>query len=165
MSYRAISVYVGREEFERLECEAALRGDSVSRCARECLMEYFSLKDEFIPLKGDKEEKGGDRLIQALLARTEERIASSIDVQAEKTEGLRLNLKILEIMLEKFVFLYLLHTDEILEDKQDKVFDGASRRFGKWVNAYTTELEQVIKLDTTKTKKAKNDNVMQDASS
>ena len=142
MEFRKLSVCLGLHDFERLEYEATLRNLSLSRCVRDCLVEYFSLRDELIPLDGKKRdnEPGKERIIQALLAQTEERIAQTIDVQAQNTDDLAKIVNTLKVMLEKYVFLYLLHTPEVSEAKQDAVLEAARRRFSKWTNAWTQEI-------------------------
>lgn len=136
MSFRKLSVYLSPKEYERVSSEALLRGDSVSRCARSLIGECLSLRDELLP--GNPKTVGDDakqHILQVLLARTEERIARSIDVQADNTHGLNDVLNEIKIMLEKYVFLYLLHSPEVEEGRQDQMYEAARRRYSKWQGA------------------------------
>ena len=148
MSFKKMSVYLSPKEFERVSSEALIRGESSSRCARSMISECISLRDELMPndwrLSGDGAKQ---HMLQVLLAKTEERIAKSIDAQAEHTQNINETLERLRVMLEKYVFLYLQHSPEVGEEKQDIMFEAAKRRFLKWQYACVEGVNNVIPKD------------------
>src|SRR5438552_15313658 len=85
-----VQAYVERPEKQRLQREAAARGISVSQCVTDCLREYFAWREEMAAAidspgqPGDAHRRGP---IQALLARTEARLAATIDARARELAG------------------------------------------------------------------------------
>ena len=79
-----IQAYVQRPEKQRLQREAAARGISVSQCVIDCLREYFAWREEMAaaidnPGRPGDQHQGGP--IQVLLARTESRLATTLDAR------------------------------------------------------------------------------------
>ena len=148
MSFKKLSVYLSPVEFERVSAEALLRGESSSRCARSMIGECIALRDELIPndlkLSGNEAKQ---HILQVLLAKTEERIAKSIDTQAAHTQNVNETLEKLSIMIEKYVFLYLQHSPEVGEEKQDIMFEAAKRRFSKWQYACVEQVNSIMPKD------------------
>ncbi len=132
-----IHSYVPLPDYQRLQQEAAARGASLSTCVADCLREYLALKAE---LAGVVEAPGAlgephQGLLHTLLARTEERLAATLDAHAERTAGLQATLRVLERMLDRLTLLYLTHTPEIPPEHRDEAVATAKRRYLKWRQA------------------------------
>jgi len=83
--------------------------------------------------RGAREPHQG--LLHALLARTEERLAATLDAHAERSAGLRETLRVLERMLDRLTLLYLTHTPEIPPERREEAVALAKRRYLKWRHA------------------------------
>lgn len=121
-------------DYRQLQQEANARGLSGMACARECLREYFALRAEMASVVAAP-GKPGDRhtgLIHSLLARTEERLAATIDAQ---TTELIEELRRLAAMLDRLVLLYLLHTPEVAHELQEGAVASANRRYANYRQA------------------------------
>ncbi len=134
---REIHSYVPLDDYRRLQQEAAARGASLSKCVADCLREYLALRAE---MAGVAEAPGAlgephQGLIHTLLARTEERLAASLDAHAERAAGLQVTLRVVESMLDRLTLLYLTHTPEIPQERRDDAVAMAKRRYLKWRHA------------------------------
>ncbi len=121
-------------DYRQLQQEAAARGLSAMACARECLREYFALRTEMASV-ATAPGKLGERhtgLIHGLLARTEERLAATLDAH---TAALIEELRRLAGMLDRLVLLYLLHTPEVAGQLQEAAVASANRRYANYRQA------------------------------
>jgi hypothetical protein len=127
-----IQAYVQRPEKQRLEREAAARGISVSQCVTDCLREYFAWREEMAaaidhPGRPGDAHQGGP--IQVLLARTESRLASTLDARFRDLVG---ELHLLQSMIDRQAVSYFLHTPEVPADLQAVAVASANRRYRNW---------------------------------
>jgi hypothetical protein len=130
----AIYSYLPLADYRRLQQEAAARGVSLSRCVADCLREYLALKAE---MAGAIEAPGAlgephQGVIHTLLARTEERLAATLEAHTERTAGLDGRLNVIESMLDRLVMLYLIHTPEIPPDLKERAVTTAKPRYQRW---------------------------------
>ena len=126
-------------DYRQLRQEAAARGVSLAACIADCLREYFALRVEMASAVTAPGEPGGRHtgLIHSLLARTEERLAATLDAHAtELSDGLGL----LESMLDRLVQLYLLHTPEVARQLHAAAVASANRRYGNYRQAVSALL-------------------------
>ena len=119
---------VDRADHQRLKDEAAARGISLNKCVGDIVREYFALRTEMssvINLQGVPGE-GHPGLVHSLVARMEERLGTRADARADElAEGQRR----LEIMLDRFVTVYLVHTWEVPPELQASAIASANRRY------------------------------------
>ena len=138
-----IHSYVPLTDYQRLQQEATARGVSLSRCVADCLREYLALQAE---MAGVVEAPGAlgephQGVIHTLLARTEERLAATLDAHAERTAGLQATLRVIERMLDRLTLLYLTHTPEIPPEQRDGAVAMAKRRYLKWRDAVEAQIQ------------------------
>src|SRR5438105_2660250 len=103
---------VDRADHQRLKAEAAARGISLSKCVGDVVREYFALRSEMLSVINSQGIPGDGHpgLIHSLVARMEERLGTRADARADElAEGQRR----LEIMLDRFLTVYLVHTWEV----------------------------------------------------
>ena len=135
---RALYVYVTLADYQVIEREARARGVSRSKCVADCLREYFALKHELASavhtpgLPGDEQHS---LIIHSLLARSEERIAASIDTQARQTARLRRDIQLLQTLLDRAMLSYLAHTPEVPDELHAGALASAQRRHRLWLRA------------------------------
>ena len=128
-----IQAYVQRPEKQRLQREAAARGISVSQCVIDCLREYFAWREEMAASidspgrPGDAHPGGGP--IQVLLARTEGRLAATLDARFRDLMG---ELQMLQSMVDRQAVSYFLHTPEVPAELQAIAVASANRRYRNW---------------------------------
>jgi len=134
---REVHSYLSVGDFRRLKQEAAAREISVSKCAADCLREYFALRVEMASAIVSPGQPGEPHhgLIHSILARTEERLAATIDAQGEQTAHLHQALQTLEAMLDRLTLLYLIHTPELPDEMKDGAVATAKRRYSNWRRA------------------------------
>src|SRR5438128_11226767 len=99
----------------------------MTACVGECLREYCALRVEMACVV-ETPGKPGERhtgLIHSILARTEERLVATLDA---RTTQLGDDLQRLEIMLDRLVLMYLLHTAEVPPGLQQGAIVSANRR-------------------------------------
>lgn len=140
---RAIYSYLPPADYRRLQQEAAARGASLSKCVADCLREYLAFRAEMAGVAEAPGQLGEPHqgLIHTLLARTEERLAASLDAHAERTAGLRETLRVVESMLDRLTLLYLIHTPEIPQERRDDAVAMAKRRYLKWRHAVEEQVQ------------------------
>ena len=133
----AISSYLPQADYRRLQQEAAARGASLSKCAADCLREYLAFRAEMAGVAVAPGALGEPHqgLIHTLLARTEERLAASLDAHAARAAGLHETIRMVESMLDRLTLLYLIHTPEIPQERRDDAVATAKRRYLKWRHA------------------------------
>ncbi len=127
-----IQAYVERPEKQRLQREAAARGVSVSQCVTDSLREYFAWREEMAvaidnPGRPGDTHTGGP--IQVLLARTESRLAATLDA---RFRDLVAEIHLLQSMIDRQAVSYFLHTPEVPAELQAGAVASANRRYRNW---------------------------------
>jgi predicted transcriptional regulator len=142
---RQFTIRVSPLEFQRLQREASARNVTLSSFARHALRDYLELKRELAETLALEEEKSNEngatpangstapRIIHTLLARTEERIAATIDGQAERISRLRDDMRTLAAMLDRAYLSYLAHTPEVGSEFRNTALSSARRRHEAWL--------------------------------
>ncbi len=100
----------------------------MTACVGDLLREYFALREEMAS-GGTVPGQPGDRhrgLLHSFLARSEERLAAALE---ERTGELGERLRRLELMLDRFVLIYLVHALEVPPDLQNAAIASATRRY------------------------------------
>jgi hypothetical protein len=141
---RHVQTYLGLTEHGRLQREAAARGATISKCAADCLREYFALRAELataLEMAGEPGDPHHGAIIHSLLARSEERLVATFD--GRSTEILR-ELRRVSSMLDRLVQLYLAHTPEVPPELRDSAIASAKRRYASYQRAVT---ERVVEAD------------------
>src|SRR5437762_4163165 len=118
MLRRLIHGRVDPADHRQLQQEAAARGVSMTACVGDILREYFALRVEMASVV-DTPGKPGERhtgLIHSILARTEERLATTLDARATE---LRDELRRIRVMVDDMAYLYLVHTPDVPMDQRD----------------------------------------------
>ena len=124
-----VRVQLGLAEYRQLQLEAAGRGATLGGCAGECLREYFALRAEMASAVAAPGRPGERHtgLIHSILARTEERLVTTLDARAaELGDGQR--------RLESMQ-LYLVHTPEVAPEHRAGAVASATRRYGNYRRA------------------------------
>jgi hypothetical protein len=135
---RALSLYLTLADYRVIEREATARGVSRSKCVADCLREYFALKQDLASAVHTPGPAGAEQrslIIHSLLARSEERIAASIDSQARQTAQLRQEIRLLHTMLDRAMLSYLAHTPEVPDGVAAGALASAHRRHHLWLRA------------------------------
>ena len=130
MSRLRRSVY-GRldpDDYRQLQQEAAARSVSLTACIADCLREYFALRAEMASAVTAPGQPGEPHagLIHSVLARTEERLAATLQAHVTHLDA---KLERLEAMLDHFVQLYFVHTPEVAQDLHAGAVASANRRY------------------------------------
>ena len=127
-----IQAYVQRPEKQRLQREAAARGVSVSQCVTDCLREYFAWREEMAAVIDNPGRPGDPHAggpIQVLLARTESRLAATLDARVRDLMG---EVHLLQSMIDRQAVSYFLHTPEVPAELQAAAVASANRRYRNW---------------------------------
>ncbi len=121
-------------DFRHLKQEAAARGVTLTACVADCLREYFALRQEMATAVTTAGEPGGRHtgLIHSLLARSEERLAATIDARAAELLDEQ---RMVASMLDRLVQLYLLHTPEVARELHAGAMASANRRYTNYRKA------------------------------
>ena len=132
-----IRTHLSAEERERLGQEATARGISISQCIRECLGEYFALRAEVATAFETPGRPGEPRtgLIHTLLARTEARLVGTLETCAEAVGRVRADVHVVQSMLDRLAFLYLVHTPEVQRAQREAALASGTRRHTSWRRA------------------------------
>ena len=132
-----VRTHLSAEEQERLGKEATARGISISQCIRECLAEYFALRAEVATAFETPGRPGEPRtgLIHTLLARTEARLVATLETCAEAVDGVRADVHVVQSMLDRLAFLYLVHTPEVQRAQREAALTSGTRRHTSWRRA------------------------------
>src|SRR5437867_12766446 len=121
---RLIHGRVDPADHRQLQQEAAARRVSMTACVGDCLREYFALRVEMASAVAAP-GKSGERhtgLIHSILARTEERLAATLEARMTESND---KLDRLEIKLDRLVLVYLLHTPEVARELQASAVTSA----------------------------------------
>jgi hypothetical protein len=138
---------VDRADHQRLKDEAAARGISLSRCVGDIIREYFALRTEMLSVTNSHgvPGEGHPGLVHSLVARMEERLGTRADARAnELAEGQRR----LEIMLDRLVTVYLVHTWEVPPELQASALASANRRYRNYWRVVNDRLTGKRRSDT-----------------
>ena len=140
---REIHSYVSLADYQRLQQEEAARGVSLSRCVADCLREYLALRAEMAGVVAAPGALGEPHqgVIHTLLARTEERLAATLEAHAERIGTLQETLRRVESMLDRLTLLYLIHTPELPEERKDAAVATAKPRLLKWRRAVERQVQ------------------------
>ena len=132
-----IRTHLSAEEQERLGKEATARGISISQCIRECLAEYFALRAEVATAFETPGRPGEPRtgLIHTLLARTEARLVATLETCAEAVDGVRADVHVVQSMLDRLAFMYLVHTPDVQKAQREAALVSGTRRHASWRQA------------------------------
>ena len=99
-----VHVYLVPEDYRRLRLEALARGVSLSRCAGDCLAEYFALRQEMAMAFETPHQAGRltpPRVIHVLLAQTEQRLVATLERYGEDLTAARAELAAVLAMLDR----------------------------------------------------------------
>lgn len=144
---RHVQTYLGIAEHGRLQREAAARGATISKCAADCLREYFALRAELATALEIPGEPGGPHegvVIHSLLARSEERLVATFD---RRTAEILRELRRVSSMLDRFVQLYLAHTPEVPPGLRDGALASANRRYASYQRAVTERIAEADRAE------------------
>jgi hypothetical protein len=90
-----VHAYLVPEDYRRLRLEALARGVSLSKCAGDCLAEYFALRQEMATAFETPDQVGPlapPRVIHVLLAQTEQRLVATLERYGEDLTAVRASL-------------------------------------------------------------------------
>jgi hypothetical protein len=98
----------------------------------DCLREYFAWREEMAaaidnPGRPGDAHAGGP--IQVLLARTESRLAATLDARVRDLIG---EVHLLQSMIDRQAVSYFLHTPEVPAELQAEAVASAKRRYRNW---------------------------------
>ena len=111
-----VHAYLVPEDYRRLRLEALARGVSLSKCAGDCLAEYFALRQEMATAFETPDQVGPlapPRVIHVLLAQTEQRLVATLERYGEDLTAVRAELAAVLAMLDRSHFTYLCYTPEM----------------------------------------------------
>jgi hypothetical protein len=140
-----VHAYLAPEDYRRLRLEALARGVSLSRCAGDCLAEYFALRREMATaLEAEAPEQlrtlAPSRVIHVLLAQTEQRLVATLERYGEDLTAVRAEVAAVLAMLDRSAFTFLCCTPEVPPAAQARAFMNGKRRFADWRRAVTRML-------------------------
>jgi hypothetical protein len=133
-----VHAYLDPEDYRRLRLEASVRGVSLSRCAGDCLAEYFALRQEMataFEAPHQAETLAPARVIHVLLAQTEQRLVATLERYGEDLTAVRAELAAVLAMLDRSQFTYLCYTPEVPPAARDQAQASGQRRFVHWRQA------------------------------
>jgi hypothetical protein len=133
-----VHAYLVPEDYRRLRLEALARGVSLSRCAGDCLAEYFALRQEMVTAFETPDQAGTltpPRVIHVLLAQTEQRLVATLERYGEDLTAVRAELAAVLAMLDRAQFTYLCYTPEVPPEARDRAYASGQQRFAAWRGA------------------------------
>jgi hypothetical protein len=140
-----VHAYLAPEDYRRLRLEALARGVSLSRCAGDCLAEYFALRQEMATAFEMPPDQAGTltppRVIHVLLAQTEQRLVATLERYGEDLTAARAELAAVLAMLDRSQFTYLCYTPEVSPDTRDRAYASGQHRFAAWRRAVARHLK------------------------
>jgi len=136
---RRIYSCIPLDDYRQLQHEAAARDVSLMACIADCLREYFALRAELARAVSTPGKPGAPHsgVIHVVVARMEERLASTLEAHAANLHG---DHERLQSMLERFVQLYLMHTPELARDQRAGALASANRRYSNYCQAVSERL-------------------------
>jgi hypothetical protein len=140
-----VHAYLAPEDYRRLRLEALARGVSLSRCAGDCLAEYFALRREMATaLEAEAPEQlrtlAPSRVIHVLLAQTEQRLVATLERYGEDLTAVRAEVAAVLAMLDRSAFTFLCCTPEVPPAAHARALTSGERRFAHWRRAVTRML-------------------------
>jgi hypothetical protein len=138
-----VHAFLAPEDYRRLRLEALARGVSLSRCAGDCLAEYFALRQEMATAFETPEQAGPltpPRVIHVLLAQTEQRLVATLECYGEDLAAVRAELAAVLVMLDRSAFTYLCCTPEVPPAAHTRALMSGERRLAHWRRAVTRML-------------------------
>src|SRR5262245_16229655 len=104
-----VHAYLLPEDYRRLRLEASARGVSRSRCAGDCLAEYFAQRQEMataldVEVPEQLENLAPSRVIHVLLAQTEQRLVATFERYVEDLVAVREGVDALLAMADRSHF-------------------------------------------------------------
>ncbi len=144
---RHVQTYIGVTDYARLQREAAARGATISKCAADCLREYFALRAELATALETPGEPGAPHqgvVIHSLLARSEERLVATFD---RRTTDVLRELRRVSSMLDRLVQLYLAHTPEVPSELRDGALASANRRYASYQRAVSDRVAEADRAE------------------
>ena len=139
-----VHAYLAPEDYARLRLEALARGVSLSRCAGDCLAEYFALRREMATAFETPDQAGTltpSRVIHVLLAQTEQRLVATMERYGEDLTAARAELAAVLAMLDRSEFTYLCYTPEVPPEARDRAYASGQQRFVSWRRAVARNLK------------------------
>jgi hypothetical protein len=133
-----VHAYLVPEDYRRLRLEALARGVSLSRCAGDCLAEYFALRQEMATAFETSDQAGTlapPRVIHVLLAQTEQRLVATLERYGEDLTAARAELAAVLAMLDRSQFTYLCYTPDVPPETRDRAYASGKQRFAAWREA------------------------------
>jgi hypothetical protein len=133
-----VHAYLHPEDYRRLRLEALARGVSLSKCAGDCLAEYFALRQEMATAFEMPDQAGPlapSRVIHVLLAQTEQRLVATPEGYGEGLTAVRAELAAVLAMLDRSHFTYLCYTAEMPPEARDRAYARGQQRFAAWRSA------------------------------
>jgi hypothetical protein len=119
-----VHAYLVPEDYRRLRLEALARGVSLSKCAGDCLAEYFALRQEMATAFETPDRAGPlapPRVIHVLLAQAEQRLVATLAAVLA--------------MLDRSHFTYLCYTPDMPAEARDQAYARGQQRFAAWRSA------------------------------
>jgi hypothetical protein len=139
-----VHAYLVPEDYRRLRLEALARGVSLSRCAGDCLAEYFALRQEMATAFETPDQAGAaapSRVIHVLLAQIEQRLVATLERYGEDLTAARAELAAVLAMLDRAQFTYLCYTPEVPPDARNRAYASGQQRFAAWRRAVARHLK------------------------
>lgn len=139
-----VHAYLVPEDYRRLRLEALARGVSLSRCAGDCLAEYFALRQEMATAFETPDQAGAaapSRVIHVLLAQTEQCLVATLERYGEDLTAARAELAAVLAMLDRAQFTYLCYTPEVPPDTRNRAYASGQQRFAAWRRAVARHLK------------------------
>lgn len=135
-----LRAYVTPEEYQKLQKEMSSRGRdaSMSKTVRDCLMEYLGIREELataITEPGKPGDEHTGKVIHTLLARTEERLAATIERQEERISELHDQMMVMTAMMDRLYVGVMQHLPEMPAELAEGAVASANRRHRKWLDA------------------------------
>lgn len=141
-----LRAYVKPEEFQLMERESTARRLSLSRTVRVCLMEYLKLKEELATAMTDEGQLGdghSGKIIHTLLARTEERVAATIQKLEGRISELYDQNLVMTAMMDRMYLGIMQHLPELPAEISEAAIASSRRRHEKWLKS----TEKLIQSD------------------
>jgi hypothetical protein len=133
-----VHAYLVPEDYRRLRLEALARGVSLSKCAGDCLAEYFALRQEMATAFETPDQIGPlapPRVIHVLLAQTEQRLVATLERYGEDLTAVRAELAAVLAMLDRSHFTCLCYTPEMPAEARDRAYASGKLRVAAWREA------------------------------
>ena len=131
--------------FFRLPPELARWIDDEARTLRvtktkfvsDCLRTHQTIQQQLAEsvVLGPAEPNGkGPHMVQVLLTRLKEELAQSIDGQTAEVQKLRGQVQLMQTMLDRAYYGFLLHTEPVPEEQRPYRKAEAQRRYERWLD-------------------------------